>query len=107
MTVPRPRGRPRLAPELRKPHRSGPSGRARQIEGAELAEQRAAILSLVPPADVLLGVDGPELRPGALQRLGEALGMQPSRLYRAWSGEAVRVETIERWRASLEKMRNS
>ena len=105
MTTSRPRGRPRLSPEERKPHRSGPSGRARTLEGADLEEQRAALLSLVPPADVLLGVDGPELRPGALQRLGEALGMQPSRLYRAWSGEAVRVETIERWRATLAEER--
>lgn len=37
-------GRPRIPPELRQPRRSGPSGKHRAVEGAELVEQRRRLV---------------------------------------------------------------
>lgn len=87
----------------RTPHRSGPSGQHRRVEGPALAQQRAQMR-----ADVLAALDPGErlcallLAPGALSeplphghvaRIGLLLGLPPTSAMetarKMWAGERV------------------
>jgi hypothetical protein len=74
----------------------GKSGRARTLTGAELADQRAVLLTLLE--DYAQLADG-SIRYGAWSRAARWYGLDVHALRHAWAGRAVTPETLEQWRA--------
>ena len=67
------------------------------LDGPDLAAQRALILSLLPPEDIVTGTSGPEPRHGALGRLAARAGLTGEAVRRAWRGVRVAPEKIAAW----------